>query len=114
MWSKIKNRVEVHALYGFLHLVRGNWRNALYIECGPCPYAMSCSSGYLLTTDLNGVPILFDVQRFEALTGETVDKQECVGIISKVMFDSLFDRWLLWNVDDPQSCAIRQLQNRIP
>ena len=36
-------------LYDFLSSVKGNWRNAIFVECHDCPYTDSLCRGYLLT-----------------------------------------------------------------
>lgn len=96
-------------LYPFLSLTRGSWRNAFYIECKSCPYGSGNCNGYLLTTDTEGAPLLLSVPYFEKATGENVDKTECAAVISKEAFESLFNRWLVWNVNDPKACSILQL-----
>lgn len=96
-------------LYPFLSLTRGSWRNAFYIECNTCPYGNGNCIGYLLTTDTEGAPLLMPVLYFEKATGEKIDKTECAAIISKEAFESLFNRWLVWNVNDTKACSILQL-----
>lgn len=96
-------------LYPFLSLTRGSWRNAFYIECNTCPYGNGNCNGYFLTTDTEGAPLLLPVSYFEKATGEKVDKTECAAIISKEAFESLFNRWLVWNVNNPKACSILQL-----
>lgn len=96
-------------LYPFLSLTRGSWRNAFYIECNTCPYGNGNCNGYFLTTDTEGAPLLLSVSYFEKATGEKVDKTECAAIISKDAFESLFNRWLVWNVNNPKACSILQL-----
>lgn len=96
-------------LYPFLSLTRGSWRNAFYIECPACPYGSDNCNGYLLTTDTEGAPLLLSVLYFEDATGEKIDKTECAAVISKEAFESLFNRWLVWNVNDPKVCSILQL-----
>ena len=96
-------------LYPFLSLTRGSWRNAFYIECNTCPYGNGNCTGYLLTTDTEGAPLLMSVLYFEKATGEKVDKNECAAVISKEAFESLFNRWLVWNVNNPKACSVLQL-----
>lgn len=96
-------------LYPFLSLTRGSWRNAFYIECNTCPYDNGNCNGYLLTTDTEGAPLLMPVLYFEKATGEKIDKTECAAVISKEAFESLFNRWLVWNVNNSKACSILQL-----
>ena len=96
-------------LYQFLSLTRGSWRNAFFIDCIDCTSENSQCDGYLLTTDAEGAPFILSVPYFEKATGDKIDKFECAAIISKVAFESLFDRWLVWNVTDKKACSILQL-----
>lgn len=96
-------------LYQFLSLTRGSWRNAFYIDCIDCPYENSHCGGHLLTTDAEGVPFILSVPYFEEITGDKVDKFECAAIITKEAFESLFHRWLSWNVTKPKECSILQI-----
>lgn len=96
-------------LYPFLSLTGDSWRNAFYVECCTCPYDRNGCDGYLLTTDTDGGPVLLPVPYFENATGERVDKAECAAIIDRNAFESLFRRWLLWNVNDPKACCLLQL-----
>ncbi len=100
---------QSHPLYMFLSLSRGSWRNAVYIECNACPYKKSKCHGHLLICDTEGIPVLFSVDTFEKLTADFVDKSECVGIITRQTFESLFNRWLVWNINKPKECSILQL-----
>ena len=96
-------------LYQFFSLIRGSWRNAFYIECKSCPYGNSNCKGYLLTTDTEGTPLILSAENFEKTTGEKIDKFECAAIISREAFESLFNRWLVWNINDTKACSILQL-----
>ena len=60
---------QITELYAFLRSCRGSWREAIYIECRCCPYGNPACSGYLLTADRDGAPLLFSVSRFSQLTG---------------------------------------------
>lgn len=96
-------------LYPFLSLTRGSWRNAFYIECSSCPYGSGNCNGYLLTTDTEGAPLILSVTYFEKATGDKVDKGECAAVISREAFESLFNRWMVWNICNPKECSILQL-----
>lgn len=96
-------------LYRFLSLTRGSWRNAFFIECSCCPYGKSGCAGYLLTTDTEGAPLILSVTYFEKATGDIVDKCECAAVISREAFESLFNRWMVWNICNPKECSILQI-----
>ena len=82
-------------LYRFLQLTRGNYRNAVYVEC-------SCGSEYMMVADQNGKMILFSFQLFHTLTGEYPQKDEMYGHLSHQAFENMYYAWLLWNVDETQ------------
>lgn len=96
-------------LYRFLNLTCGSWRNAFYVDCIQCPYENCHCTGHLLTTDAEGAPLLLSVPHFEKMTGDKVDKFECAAIITKEAFESLYYRWLSWNVTKPKECSILQI-----
>lgn len=96
-------------LYRFLNLTCGSWRNAFYVDCIQCPYENCHCTGHLLTTDAEGAPLLLSVPHFEKMTGDKVDKFECAAIITKETFESLYYRWLSWNVTKPKECSILQI-----
>lgn len=96
-----------NAFYLFLSLTRGNWRNALYIECkNKCK--PDCK-GYFMISDTEGVPMFYPVSVFEDKTKEIIDVNECSGILGKHAFESIYNRWLIWNVADKNNCYIPQV-----
>ena len=103
----MNNQIANH--YSFLRAVRGNWRNAMWIECKFCFYGKPVCSDHLLTMDQDGRPILFPVSQFQHLTGETLDKEECIAALDCLDFEKLYSNYLLWNVDDPWECSLLQL-----
>ncbi len=96
-------------LYRFLQCAKGGWRNALYIECGSCPYSSPVCSGYLLTANSDGKPILYPILLLHELTGEEILKDECAGILSLQAFSSLYSMRLLWDADSGSQCGARQM-----
>ena len=61
--------------YRFLQATCCNWRNSFFIDCQRCD---GCS-GFLLSANHNAVPAIIPVAVFEELSGETVDKYDCIG-----------------------------------
>ena len=57
-----------YLLYNILSACAGNWRNCVYISAS--------GSGYLLSTDRDGQPIVMAVEQFRQLTGEQLDPTE--------------------------------------
>lgn len=96
-------------LYRFLNLVDGNWRNAVYLECGACPFNLQCNNDYLLTVDYNGTPILYSVCHFQKETGEHVEKAECAAILHRNVFEQLYSKWFLWYFPRHYRCHIHRL-----
>lgn len=95
-----------------MRAAQGDWRNAVYIACSSCPYSGQGCGGYLLSANTDGVPILFPLPLFEELTGETVDKDECAGVLTRQAFEALYHMWLIWNTKTKDHCSIKQvLQN---
>jgi len=55
-----------------------------------------------------GVPMLYPVSLFEEKADVVVDKTECAAVIGRETFETVYDRWLLWNVSDRSNCGICQ------
>ena len=101
-----------NAFYIFLSLTRGNWRNALYVECkNKC--RPDCK-GYFFVSDTEGVPMLYPVSVFEKKTNMLIDKSECCGILGRQAFEAAYNRWLIWNVEDKSRCGIEQAMTKLP
>ena len=78
-------------LYELLFSCKGNWRNAIYVPCGPCPHPCKVDrSGCLAAIRQDGTPLLVGVRDFEKETGERIDPGECIGTLSEGAFSSLF------------------------
>ena len=101
-----------NTFYLFLSLTRGNWRNALYIEC-----KNKCNpdcKGYFMISDTEGIPLLYPISLFEEKAKVNIDVSECSGALSKDTFESVYNRWLLWNVADKSICSIPQVIANMP
>lgn len=101
---------ESAKLYRFLQAAAGNWRNAIFIECGNC----SCRrtdpcAGFLLVSGADGTPILLTAEWFRDQTGEPVDKEECAAVLSRAAFESAYSLWLKWQADDAVQCSLLQV-----
>lgn len=96
-------------LYQFLNAAEGEWRNAVFVECGSCPYGIKDCGEFLMAMDAQGHPCLFPVDRFRRITDQAVDKEECVTVLRRTEFESLYALWLKWQVVSSEECAIRQL-----
>ena len=97
-------------LYELLFSCKGNWRNAIYISCGPCLHPCRVnSSGCLMTINEDGPPRLVSIRKFENETGERIDPTDCIGTLSKAAFSSLFSRYLIWEMSSPEQCPMEYL-----
>lgn len=93
----------IRELYRFLKLSAGNYRNAIYVECG---------NGFMLTADHEAKPVLFPVRKFHELTGEYPQKDEMSGTMSRQAFENMYRGWLLWNTDKTE-CPVSAMYERM-
>lgn len=97
-------------LYELLFSCKGNWRNAIYFPCGPCPHPCKVDrSGCLVAIRQDGAPLLVGVRKFEEETGERIDPGECIGTLNKDAFSSLFSRYLTWEMSSSEQCPMEYL-----
>lgn len=102
-------------LYELLFSCKGNWRNAIYVPCGPCPHPCKVDcSGCLAAIRQDGVPLLVGVREFEEETGERIDPGECIGTLNKDAFSSLFSRYLTWEMSSSEQCPMEYLTDSSP
>lgn len=99
----------------FLAAVEGNWRNAIYIDCGEkdCPHAAQCSA-VLFAADADGAPLLVSASTLRACGGIEVDKHECMGRLEKDAFVAAYRSFLNWHTETDGDCALRELLNTAP
>lgn len=95
--------------YPFLRSVRGNWRNALFIQCScsacPCEVSQACQ-GYLLAADAEGRPLLAPVSAICRLTGESIEAGECRGVLERQAFESAYCQYIEWHTETSRECAL--------
>ena len=102
-------------LYELLFSCKGNWRNAIYVPCGPCPHPCKVDrSGCLAAIRQDGTPLLVSIRNFEKETGERIDPGECIGTLSKDAFSSLFSRYLTWEMSSSEQCPMEYLASSSP
>ena len=102
-------------LYELLFSCKGNWRNAIYVPCGPCPHPCKVDcSGCLAAIRQDSAPLLVGVREFEEETGERIDPGECIGTLSKDAFASLFSRYLTWEMSSSEQCPMEYLASSSP
>ena len=97
-------------LYELLFSCKGNWRNTIYVPCGPCPHPCKVDrSGCLAAIRQDGTPLLVGVREFEEETGERIDPGEYIGTLNKDAFSSLFSRYLTWEMSSSEQCPMEYL-----
>ena len=102
-------------LYELLFSCKGNWRNAIYVPCGPCPHPCKVDrSGCLVAIRQDGAPLLVGVREFEEETGERINPGECIGTLNKDAFSSLFSRYLTWEMSSSEQCPMEYLTDSSP
>ena len=102
-------------LYELLFSCKGNWRNTIYVPCGPCPHPCKVDrSGCLAAIRQDGTPLLVGVREFEEETGERINPGECIGTLNKDAFSSLFSNYLLWEMSSSEQCPMEYLASSSP
>ena len=102
-------------LYELLFSCKGNWRNAIYVPCGPCPHPCKVDcSGCLAAIRQDGTPLLVGVREFKEETGERIDPGECIGTLNKDALSSLFSRYLIWEMTSSEQCPMEYLTDSSP
>ena len=94
---------DVRELYRFLRLTAGNYRNAIYVDCG---------CGFLMIADQDATPVLFPIRKFYELTGEYPQKDEMCGVMSRQSFENMYRGWLLWNTDGTE-CPVYSMYEKM-
>ncbi len=97
--------------YPFLQAVRGNWRNALFINCSNCPYRQQPCPGFFLAADAEGKPLIVPVGAFQEITGQKIEPEECHGSLSRQVFEDAFSLYLEWYTASTEKCPLWQLCN---
>ena len=87
----------------FLFSCDGNWRNTLFSR------DRTPGSGYMMTTDRDGMPLLMEVSTFNRLMGECVDPAECCGELALDVFESVYAKYLLWRCPSAQEHSLRSI-----
>ena len=101
-------RTTIQQLAEFLTACRGNWRNACFISCDVCKCRTPCS-GYLMSADAGGKPVLISAAEYERLTGQRIDPSECRGNLSRSAFEDIYALYLSWCLSDDESCCLQML-----
>ena len=98
-------------LYAFMRVVRGNWHNALYIECN-CELCSHRRDGFLFAADADGKPVLIPVCTFQTFAGVSIDADECKATLSRQAFESAYSLYIEWHTITETSCPLWQLTHQ--
>lgn len=102
------------SIFDFLRNCGGNWRNTLYVPCGVCIHpCMARQRGVLVTADGYGRPQAISVARYEAITGQRIDPDECVGTLRQYAFDAVFREFAFWECEHVGDCLLCRLDSEI-
>lgn len=94
-------------IYAFLHAVRGNWRNAVFVKCGDCPYGEKTPcGGFLLAADADGRPLLLHTGVIRVMSGITPEESECSAALNREQIKTLYASWLEWNTVSANECKL--------
>lgn len=99
-------------IYPFLKATKGNWRNAIFISCDciACPYGhVPFCEGFFMTASSDGTPFILSVERYRAITKDSIDPAECCGTMSRQAFEACYSLYLQWQLSSLQDCPLRVL-----
>ena len=84
-------------------IVEGILWTSVFTDFYRQPAVTGATASSLIASVVTGAPV------FEELSGETVDKYDCIGIMTLDGFQRFYTSWLVWNVEDPKRCSLSQL-----
>ena len=67
----------------------------------------------LVTADGYGRPQAISVVRYEAITGQRIDPDECVGTLRQYAFDAVFREFAFWECEHVGDCLLCRLDSEI-
>ena len=103
-----------YSIFDFLRNCSGNWRNTLYVPCGLCSHPCAAKQrGVLVTADGYGRPQAISVVRYEAITGQRIDPDECVGTLRQYASDAVFREFAFWECEHVGDCLLCRLDSEI-
>ena len=104
--------VNIDIIRKFTKYSKGDWRNAVFVECKVCKYEKEeCSGNLLFVTDPDGVPILLPENIVSELSGEIIDKSECLFEMSNAVFEQFYSNLIVNKCDNPEFCPLKTLIN---
>lgn len=106
---------NIKTVHRFLNATDANWRNSFYIECTTCKFGADpkCCDGFLFVPDEDGTPLLLPVHDAELLAARPIDKSECLGLVTNLRFESLFQKWFRSLSTDHNACPYLQAVKKL-
>ena len=103
-----------YSIFDFLRYCGGSWRNTLYVPCGVCIHPCRAEQrGALVVADGYGRPRAISVVRYEAITGQRIDPDECIGTLQRYAFDRVFQEFSVWECERIGDCLLCRLDSEI-
>lgn len=101
---------NIKVIHRFLTATDANWRNSIYIECSACKFGadQTTCGDFLFVPDEDGTPLLIPVHDAEILAATVIDKSECLGIVTNLRFENLFQKWFRTLSADTGVCPYLQ------
>lgn len=101
---------NIKTIHRFLNATDANWRNSIYVECTTCKFETDrqrCGD-FLFVPDEDGTPLLLPTSDAEILAATIIDKSECLGLVSNLRFENLFQKWFRSLAYNTTSCPLLQ------
>ena len=95
--------MKTQQLATFLSSCKETATTAIYIRDA------ASDSGYLMTADRDGVPLLVELRTLSRLMGEAIDPTECRGQLPQDVFEDVYAQYLLWHMPSSQEHSLRTL-----
>ena len=103
-----------YSIFDFLRYCGGSWRNTLYVPCGVCIHPCRAEQrGALVVADGHGRPRAISVVRYEAITGQRIDPDECIGTLQRYAFDRVFQEFAVWECEHIGDCPLCRLDSEV-
>jgi len=103
-----------YSIFDFLKYCGGSWRNTLYVPCGVCIHPCRAEQrGALVVADGYGRPRAISVVRYEAITGQRIDPDECIGTLQRYAFDRVFQEFAVWECEHIGDCLLCRLDSEV-
>lgn len=62
-----------------------------------------------MVADAEGIPIVMPVEYVRHLTGESISREECRGVLGTQTFETAYSLYIEWHTLSSRECPLRQL-----